>query len=340
MISVLLRYFTHFEMKKNKDNERLVSFILGRIPQNIKKTSFLTSLLNLSNESAYRRLRGEIPFSVEELVKLSQKLNFSIDEAIMQSSVSEQQAVFNMRAANTLSGASEIFVCVLKDYCNDVIKEKDAKSRSALMSLNHLILPFTFNSENLFKFNYYKWMHQTGNVPLNFSFSEVIIPYEIDSLRRKAADLSDSVDNSTFILDQDMYLHTIKDIQYYYRRSLITREELQLIQKELGMIIDASENIALTGVNRLGKSRYYYLSPLNIKSNIILVEYDNNIVSHLWYHSITPISTTNVKLCMAHKQWLNSLKKYSSLITQSNDILSAEFFNKQRKYISEMDIVL
>ena len=320
-----------------KQNDRLVSYILKHIPSNVKKAIYLGELLDLSDESVYRRLRGEVAFTVEELFKLSRQLGFSIDEVATED-VSNKQAIFSMRADSSLS-PHETFINILTDYCKDVEMEKNAINRTGLISLNHIILPLTFYYENLFKFNYYKWIHQSQDVPLNFSFSEITIPSDVNTLRIEAKELSDSVNNTTFILDQNMYLHTIKDIQYYYQRGLISREELQLIQDELTMMVEQTEKTVLKGVNRLGKSRYYYLSPLNIKSNIILVEYDNNIISHLWYHSITPISTTNEKLCSTYKQWLNSLKKYSSLITQSNDILSAKFFNEQRKYIREMDSI-
>lgn len=323
-------------MKNNKDNERLVSYIIKHIPSNIKKTAYLTRFLNLSEESVYRRLRGDIPFTVEELVKLSQELKFSIDKAVLPDTI-QGQALFNMRTDT--DSEEETFSQILKDYCDDVKKEAEANNRRAIMSLNHIILPFTFNYEILFRFNYYKWVHQTQDVPLNFSFSEVAIPTDIDLLRQEAAVLSDSVDNSTIIIDENMYLHTIKDIQYYYRRNLITRDELEQIKQELIFMIEQLERTIQRGFNRLDKVRNFYLSPLNIKSNIILSEYEDTIVSHLWYNSLTPISTTNLSLCMAHKKWLNSLKKYSILITQSNEMLSSDFFNKQRKYINEIHIL-
>jgi len=167
----------------------------------------------------------------------------------------------------------------------------------------------------------------------------VEIPENIDSLRQEVAVLSDSIDNSTIILDENMYLHTIKDVQYYFQRNLISREELEYIKDEFILMIEQTEKVIQKGKNRFGKVRNFYLSPLNIKSNIILIEYDDDIISHLWYNSLTPISTSNTNLCLAQKKWLNSLKKYSILITQSNEMLSAEFFNKQRKYINEMHIL-
>lgn len=324
-------------MRDNEQNERLVAYITKRLPQNIKKVTFFTDLLDLSNESAYRRLRGEIPFTLEELVKLSKELDFSIDEALAKDNT--DKAVFDLKT-DMLSDPQEAFLNILTSYCDDVILEVEGQNRNALVSLNHMILPFSFRYSNMFRFNYYKWIHQSQDVSLNYSFSDVVLPLEINLLRKRAAELSDMVDNTTMILDNNIYLHTIKDMQYYYRRNLITKEEFKQIKEEFIFMIEQTERLVQTGLNRFGKSRYYYISPLSIKSNIVLVHYDATVISHLWYNSLTPISTTNSKLCSDHVAWLNSLKKYSSLITQSNEILSSEFFNQQRKYAEEMDVIM
>ena len=67
-------------MKKNL-NSVLIAIVLDKIPTTIKPVSYLMELLNLSRESAYRRLRGEISFSFEETAKLSTALDFSVDRS-------------------------------------------------------------------------------------------------------------------------------------------------------------------------------------------------------------------------------------------------------------------
>lgn len=322
---------------KNIQNEALIAQILRHIPANLKSVPFLMEFLNLSSESVYRRLRGEIPFSIYEVFKLSLELGFSIDEVNMQDA-STEQAIFRIRI-NTLTSPYETFISLLKDYCNDLLKEKMAKNREAIMSLNHLIFPFSIGFDYLFKFNYYRWTRQTQEVPLNYSLSEVHIPQDIIDLCNNAKKLSESISNTTFILDQNIFVHTIKDIQHYYQRKLITKEELESIKNELLMLIDLMEKLVQRGSNSTGACHNIYISLLNIKSNLIFTQYDDSVATHMWYHFMMPLSSSNRPLCFVHKKWLNSLKKYSVLISQSNEIFSSEFFYKQRKYINEMDSV-
>ncbi len=60
--------------------KKIINKIISEIPLHIKPVDFLSATLDIAKESAYRRLRGEMAFTFEEIVKLSQKLEFSIDE--------------------------------------------------------------------------------------------------------------------------------------------------------------------------------------------------------------------------------------------------------------------
>ena len=60
-------------------NKKLVAIILKNISENKKPVTYLVNALNISRESAYRRIRGDIPFTVQELVTLAADLKFSID---------------------------------------------------------------------------------------------------------------------------------------------------------------------------------------------------------------------------------------------------------------------
>jgi len=67
-------------MKYRYVNERLNTIITERTPKEETTISFVMSLLHLSKESAYRRLRNEIPYTVREVAVLTTKLTISLDE--------------------------------------------------------------------------------------------------------------------------------------------------------------------------------------------------------------------------------------------------------------------
>ncbi|MBA3900814.1 MAG: helix-turn-helix transcriptional regulator, partial [Bacteroidetes bacterium] len=56
--------------------------IRKNLPEHISLVDELAELLNVSNDSAYRRLRGETSLTFDELVLLSQKFNVSVDSIL------------------------------------------------------------------------------------------------------------------------------------------------------------------------------------------------------------------------------------------------------------------
>ncbi|KAA6316522.1 hypothetical protein EZS27_033182, partial [termite gut metagenome] len=49
-----------------------------------------------------------------------------------------------------------------------------------------------------------------------------------------------------------------------------------------------------------------------------------------------PIIIRNYEISNLHKNWIESMKKSSILITHSNELLQVEFINKQREHIENL----
>ena len=64
-------------------NKIVLTKILDIMPENLKPVTLLMEVLDIGKESAYRRLRGEKPFSMEEIYKLSLVLNFSDRKSVV-----------------------------------------------------------------------------------------------------------------------------------------------------------------------------------------------------------------------------------------------------------------
>jgi hypothetical protein len=314
-------------------NKIVVSSILENIPSNRKPVDYLMDVIGVGRESVYRRMRSEIPFTFDEISKLSLDLGFSIDEIIGQN---KEERIFFDLERNVLFEPQKTFFVMLDKYLNNMIGLHEAKSIESVSAMNRLMILFSIGYDHLFKFFYYRWTHQTHETPLNYYFSEVIIPEEIMSLYNKTRYYSQLMDNNTYIIDKDVFLNTIREIQYYCRRRLISEEELVLLKGDLMEMISTWESQAQKGVSESGTVHNYYLSTLNIESNSVYSAFDGNTVSYFWIYPVSPVTIGNNVMCVMHKKWLDSLKKYSTLITQSNEMAQAEFFNKQREYLHKL----
>ena len=142
--------------------------------------------------------------------------------------------------------------------------------------------------------------------------------------------------NVSFLLDKNTFLNTIKSIQYYYKRNLVSDVELPLIAKEMEAVIENFEKVAQTGENFYGTQANLYLSYLDIDSYNIYANYDGIEEIYTSLYSIYPVRITNPAIYRMQKKWMDSLMKNSTLITRSNESLQVRFFNKQRQYLDNI----
>jgi len=321
------------EVNKEQNNF-LVNRILENIPKEAKPAPYLSNMLDISLESAYRRFSGKIPFTFEEISKLSLTLNFSVDD-IIGVKVTDSKALFELQA-DELVGSSRTFSMMLQKHLNYSRKLAGANRSEAIIAMRHLTIPSILPFETLFKFFYYKWTHQMEDVPFDYFFSDVVIPEEIETLLSEIKKVSQNLktNETTIICNPSVCQTTIKEIQYYAKRGLINKDELQLLKQDLLDWVDSTGRTIKTGHNEQGSRCNYFLSSFDIiESNSIYTELGEQTESQFWIYTMNPLTISKPGVCKMHKEWFNSLKRYSTYITQSNEILQAEFLNKQKEYI-------
>lgn len=317
----------------NNLNETALTRILNLIPENIKPVNFFMDVLDLGKESAYRRLRGEKALSFEEIYKLSLELGFSLDEVVENSKTNS----FLFNHIGTYGQKPEEnfleFLYYYEDYLNRLIK---ADNSEVICTMNHILNTMIVRYEHLFKFVYYRWMHQVKEVPFNFFYADVAIPTEVKELSARLDGLHRKLKKLTFIIDNNLHLNMIREMQYFYKRNLITEEELIMLKEEYLSYMDYTETIIKKGVDSNGTIFEIYLSTFSINATTTYSAWDNNEESSFWHYYGYPIFTRNKRITSRHKYWINSLKKYATVISQSNEFLQADFFNKQRSYVNHL----
>lgn len=314
-------------------NETLISKIDIYLPNNTKRIPFLMDLLNLSRESVYRRIRNEIPFTFEEITDISLKLGFSVDEVIGQNS--KNRILFDTPISES-SDPSAIYSSIL-DNSSDIYKrmQKDHKLHT-IFTTNYLPLNFCIQFDELAKFHYYKWIHQTQDVPLNFYRSEFIIPSQISTIHKQYRYAVSKVNSMIVILCPNTIITSIKEIIYFYKRRLITRDEFLLLQNDLNLLIENLEISTQKGINENGTKIRLFYSTLNITSNCTWFNNGNETGVQLWLGS-EPVNIYNRMISKKQQNWMESLLKYCTLISQSNEIQRSDFFNQQYEYIRNME---
>ncbi|WP_419869454.1 hypothetical protein [Chryseobacterium sp. CT-SW4] len=319
--------------KKNESQIRIqvLKHILKNIPENVTPASYLSEILYISLESAYRRLRGEVSFSAEEVILLSHNLNFSIDEAF---ELKKDLAVFNLDG-NLQQNTSEFLYSVIRIY-DDFFKRShpaNVESFSSEITGNHLLHIFLLLYKNLFKFFYFQWARQKSEFPSCTKLSEISIPADLESHRLSIVETMMHAENITYIFDKNTINSTVDSIMYFFRLGLLDKEELMLLSEELSLLIRRIEEEAASGTNKIGNKRNYYIAN-HVDSNTMYSIYNNVHESFFWMYSVSPVRTNNKKVCVNHKEWIETLKKYSIPISKANEFARFEYINTQRRYLS------
>ncbi|MDR0829566.1 MAG: hypothetical protein LBN95_05590 [Prevotellaceae bacterium] len=304
--------------------------ILRNVPPHIKPIDYLMDNLDLGRESAYRRMRGEIPFTLDEISILSHKLDFSIDEMLNENK--RNNLIFDMLIEDKTPVKN--FINNLQRYSNVFAHLKKDDASKIITSQNRISVSFFILNELMLKFFYYRYLYSTNNLPAGQTLTDLIIPPELADFRDEFIARTSNIAENTVMLNRNYFLSICREIQYYYNHNLLTIDETNVMKTALFNLIKDMQDTIIIGYDNRGIKHNYYLSLLDIGANTVNISYRENIVSMFFIYSSNFILTRNSELCKQHKNWLEIMKKHSVLISQSNELFQMKFFEQQRQFIN------
>lgn len=138
----------------------------------------------------------------------------------------------------------------------------------------------------------------------------------------------------TFIMDNNVFQSVAREINFFYRHNLISDADLEGLKNELLDLINSLESWTTNGVSKLGTEVVMYISYVDIGASYIYIECDGVRSSNIRIYAITSLDSQNNVVCDLQKKWIESLKKFSVIISVSGEIQRYKYFNKQREIIN------
>jgi len=315
-------------------NAKIVDSITKHSSENKSLVNTLMKMVPMSKESAYRRIRNQIPFSIEEAIAIAEYLNLSIDELI-------DFQLGNNIDSNIEETPLDIYLNLLNDEIETMEKllaAKDLKITAAINQMPFRFLPY----KSLFKLDYYHCMYySTGKISLiSTGYSDVEVPSAVNYLHDKAVSCFNRLSNITCVIDATIFTNIVKKIQYYYRLKFISDEDLRILQAELLELVEIYENLLRNGKNGSGSDYVFYYSFFNIESSIVFFEYDNKSLLQVWVYPKIPLEMKNdCQTNLIQKRWIESKIRNSMLITKTTNIQQVEIFRNIYQQVSELRIM-
>lgn len=295
------------------------------------------NVASLGKEAAYRRFRGDVPFSFTEACMVAKHLGISLD--IISRATVKNSAVFEFRALpqNMVDNYSE--------YYNGIVAgehewfEKSLEENSieyVIAAYNSIPHALFFPYQNLSKFRIFKAAYQMQDHMRQNMFSQIVIPEETKERLRKVSEKIRNKTEITFILGRQGFATFVSQIKYFYELNLITLEDVEKLKEELLDLISDMEKLAAHGKTSGGKNVWIYLSNIDFEDNYTYAKSENSEKSFLDIYQLHSLVSTDSLVCDMQRRWIESLRKYSTLISVGGERERNLFFEKQREIVNDL----
>jgi hypothetical protein len=318
----------------------LMQKIKSALPSNLSLVDELADLLKVSNDSAYRRIRGETQVSVEELAAICKHFKISFDAFI--NSGDESYVSFTHHQLSSHVNTFREYLQSIKKDLDQVLMFPEG-SRQVIFAAEDIPVFQHFAHPYLTAFKIFYWNKSILNAK-GFEDNKFETAYIDDDLMQLAADIYERYSRipSIEIWSDDTVNSTLKQIEFYWdagvfknkQDALLVCEEVKLMFSRISK--QAELNIKLNADGKpTGTENNYslYHSDVMIGNNCVLAIMGNLKGAYISYHTFNVMLTNNVNFCNETELWLNNLIRKSNLISGVAE--------KQRyRYFKRIDDVL
>ena len=325
-------------MDKDQIQYRFFQKIKEKLPLNISLVVAVAEILDISNDSAYRRIRCEKQLSLEELQKLSKQFKISLDELLL---MQNDSFIFNGRITNNFDFKYDNWLetCV---YHLETI---------AQYTPNHM-----FYLAKEIPFFYYFLIPEIAALK-SFFFMKSILDYEdwrqanfsvkddyskYQHLCKKISDLFASIP-STEIWSIENITSTIQQIEFYrVTGSLKSDEDALILFEKLDELINHIEKQAECGFKlkagqenaTSGPAHKIFVNEITMGDNMQIMQLGSTQLTYINHSIINFITTSDLAFNTYMKQTFDNIAQKSTPISVENQKDRLMFFNRLRAKVN------
>ena len=311
-------------------NSELIKAMKEKIPSGVYLANTLIDMLYLGKEAVYRRLRGEVPFTLAEAAIISQKMGVSLDKLV--GTNMNANAIFDLNIVRQ-HDPLETYYSIVNNYVRIFREIKDDPMSELCTSSNMIPQTFYLKYELLSKFRMFKWLYQFEKIDIDNHFEDIEMVDKLLERQREFVRESQEFNRTEYIWDDQLFVYLINDIKYFASVHLISHEYVQKLKKELLQLLDELEEIATRGTFKTGKEVSIYIANVNFEATYSYIASSSYHVSLIRVFAINSIASHDEAVFKSVKEWIHSLKKFSTLISQSGEMQRIKFFKTQRESI-------
>ncbi len=292
----------------------------------------IAEILDIEVESAYRRVSGKVNFTVKEIGILSGEMNLSLDSMLF-GNTAKTPIVFRMA-----SQGENLDMDTLCETMEESVGYHDQlKSETSRIGQIFDSLPVeTFcKFPTVMKFMYFKWGHyNTGSQEFD-KFETWEIPERLLKVTKRLRDRVLDHNSLLYIWDNTLLWNLVNEINHFIEIGSLTPGEAALIKNELTSMLEHLKRI-LKDEQSNNCEIEFYVTNFNISVSGFYVLSDNVYIAGIRSAFLQSYIHHDYETGYKLHQWIESMKKFSSLISGSGEKQRAIFFKEQYEHLDRI----
>jgi hypothetical protein len=289
-------------------------------------------LLSITYEAAYRRMKTKVPFRLDEVLAIANHFNCSVD------------SIFNITSIPTdlmkKNDSTELYATELRKELEIIKRICSAKNIEANLTINHIPFKY-FTYPTLFRLEYFMWLHRHRQILCDHSFSDIVIPDEIQSLHKECIYYMQQLKNVTCCVSDQTFESIIQCIMYYRQMQKISNQDLSEILNELRDVYKHLQTHLLDRDEKFLFNGTFYYKQLPININSLSAKYDNDfLVMFLLYDSMSIVYQNDSVRFDIHQDWFNCQIFVSQLISGTNSLMHSQLMLKIKESMNVLQNML
>ncbi len=309
------------------------------LPEQFALVDTIADILDISNDSAYRRIRGEKAISLEEIEKLASHFRISLDQLLQ---LQNDSVLFT---APGLTQPGKEFIHFLKDALKQYNYFNSFKSAEMKYLCKDIPLWDVYLFPEFAAFKTFFFSKTNNNLPelsnKKFSLDEYLF--------------KDCFDLGQEILREHNKLHSVElwsletinsainQIDYYREAgNFKSRNDLEAVINSFLQMLDHLELQAETGVKFMPGAApaanngpiQFYVNELTLGNNTALLILDGKRISMITYSIFDYLITRDDRFCNKSFETFDTLLSRSTLVSKSGEKDRSRFFNTLREKVN------
>lgn len=307
-----------------------LELVKKKLPSNVSLADEIAELLNISRDSAYRRMRGETVLSLDEAKILSVKFSVSLDSLL---GLDSGIVPFHHLMVNNTPGTFERWLQLMVE--NLELIEKYSGSKQIVFTAKDVPVFHYFRYPELCAFKMFFWMKSVLNYPelQAKKFSSALVKNELLALGKKISAVYNRVPSVELWSDETTNV-TLKQLEFYHESGFLNSaaDVAPVFEQYIQMLRDIKE-YAARGTKQESTPFSLYKNEILIADNTVLYNMDTKKTVFISHNITELLMTTQEQFTEQTESFINNLQSRSVLISTTGEKERNKFFNRMEEKI-------